>query len=117
MRLPRLLILDADGTLRYSPGRGWPLRDGDWRLLPGVRETLARFRFGTGATRLAVASNQNAVALGELDRATALRMLEDTLRAAVGELPAGTLIEMCCCPLEPVCACRKPQPGMLLRIL
>src|SRR4051794_15098562 len=38
-----LVIFDADGTLRYVtvPGQHYPLRPEEWRLMPGVRETLA----------------------------------------------------------------------------
>jgi hypothetical protein len=46
--LPRLLIFDVDGTLRYTTtrGQGWPRGTGEWRLLPGVRDVLAGLDWG-----------------------------------------------------------------------
>lgn len=115
----RLLIFDADGTLRWTtiPGQPCPNRPGEWRLMPNVRERLRAFDWGPGGTRLGVASNQNGVAAGYLSRAMAARLLRDTVREAIGHVPAGAQIEMCTCPLAAGCACRKPEPGMLLRIL
>jgi D-glycero-D-manno-heptose 1,7-bisphosphate phosphatase len=114
---PRLLILDADGTLRWTtvPGQPCPNAPGEWRLMPNVRETLAAFDWEE--TRLGVASNQNGVAHGYLTKAMAMRLLVDTVTAAAGFLPPRAIIEMCTCGPGAGCPCRKPAPGMLLRIL
>jgi D-glycero-D-manno-heptose 1,7-bisphosphate phosphatase len=44
-------------------------------------------------------------------------LLVDTVTAAIGYLPVRSYIELCTCPLSANCGCRKPAPGMLLRIL
>jgi D-glycero-D-manno-heptose 1,7-bisphosphate phosphatase len=114
---PRLVIFDADGTLRWTtvPGQPCPNAPGEWRLMPNVRETLSAYDWDR--TRLAVASNQNGVAHGHLTKAMARRLLEETVAAAVGFVPPDAVIEMCTCAASDACPCRKPAPGMLLDIL
>jgi D-glycero-D-manno-heptose 1,7-bisphosphate phosphatase len=119
MTSPALLLFDADGTLRWTTveGQGYPRAPHEWRLMPNVRETLARFDWRPGGTRLGVASNQNGVAAGHLSEQMARRLLHDTVRAAIGFVPEDAAIEMCACPLSARCRCRKPEPGLLVRIL
>jgi len=118
-RLPRLLIFDADGTLRWTtvPGQPCPNGPGEWRLMPNVRETLRPLDWSERGHRLGVASNQNGVALGYLGEAMARRLLVETVEAALGFLPASAAIEMCTCAPSSRCACRKPRPGMIFRLL
>jgi histidinol phosphatase-like enzyme len=63
----KLYIFDADGTLRGCtvPGQPCPNRPGEWELLPGVRERLARIGWDERAgPHFAVATNQGGVGLG-----------------------------------------------------
>ena len=115
----KLYIFDADGTLRWItlPGRKYPLASNEWRLMPGVAERLARIPFSRGGPWLAIASNQNGVARGELSEERARLLIAETLRAALGEIPEGTRIELCICAEDAGCFCRKPAPGLLLRLL
>src|SRR3569623_164113 len=96
---PRLYIFDADGTLRWTrvPGQFCPYRAGEWELMPNVSRVLRGIPW-CASTRLAIASKQDPVAWGCLSRADARAMLRDTLTAAVGRLPRGTLIELCSRP-------------------
>jgi D-glycero-D-manno-heptose 1,7-bisphosphate phosphatase len=115
----RLVVFDADGTLRWTTraGQRCPHRPDEWRLMPNVRDTLRGMRWGPGGRALAVASNQNDVAEGLLSAGMARRLLEATLAEAIGCVPAGTAIELCACALWSGCACRKPAPGLLLRAM
>lgn len=115
----RLYIFDADGTLRWTarPGARYPLHAGEWRLMPGVAERLRAIPFSEQGPWLAIASNQNGVAAGELSEETARQLITDMLREALGSLPPRTRIEMCICNETRSCACRKPAPGLLLRLL
>jgi D-glycero-D-manno-heptose 1,7-bisphosphate phosphatase len=115
----RLHIFDADGTLRWTtvPGQPCPNRPGEWRLMPNVKETLRNMHWGPGGSLLGVASNQGGVALGYLTQEMAYQLIEATLVEAIGFIPPRTMIEMCVCPPDAQCACRKPNPGMLLRIM
>ncbi len=62
-------------------------------------------------------SNQNGVARGELDQATAWQLMHDMLTEALVEHPPRTRIEMCLCDEAVDCVCRKPAPGLLLRLM
>jgi D-glycero-D-manno-heptose 1,7-bisphosphate phosphatase len=116
---PKLYIFDADGTLRWTrvPGQRFPLASDEWALLPNVAERLAEIRWSSTGPWLAIASNQPAVGEGVLSERLARRMLADTLVAALGRLPAHTLIEVCTCPDWRECHRKKPSPGMLTKLL
>jgi D-glycero-D-manno-heptose 1,7-bisphosphate phosphatase len=115
----RLYIFDADGTLRRTtvPGLPCPNRPGEWELIPGVRERLARIKWGAGGACFGVASNQGGVGLGYMRLAAARSLLADMVVAAFGVEPPPGSIEIC--PHAPYagCACRKPEPLMLLRLM
>ena len=115
----KLIIFDADDTLRRTTVTGQPAPNApdQWQLLPNVRETLSRFDWRNGALKLGIASNQVGVALGFLTREMALRLIRDMIQEALGYLPSHLEIEICPCPPNSGCECRKPQPGMLLRIM
>jgi D-glycero-D-manno-heptose 1,7-bisphosphate phosphatase len=115
--LPALLIFDADGTLRWTTveGQQFPTAPHEWRLLPGVRERLRAIDWRRH--KLGVASNQGGVALGHVTGPMARRLLYDMVEEALGFVPPDARILMCTCPPDRDCHCRKPRPGMLLRIL
>lgn len=115
----RLYIFDADGTLRWTTveGQKYPTRSCEWQLMPNVKERLAAIPWSPGGPWLAIASNQNAVADGILDESTARQLIDDMLVAALGRVPEKTLVELCVCSEQSGCECRKPAPGLLLRLL
>jgi histidinol-phosphate phosphatase family protein len=116
----KLYIFDADGTLRGStvPGQPCPNRAGEWRLLPGVRERLARIKWGgEGGARFAVASNQGGVGCGYLTEEAAYNLLVEMAEAAFGQTPPAGAIEMCPHAPHEGCVCRKPRPEMLRRLM
>jgi D-glycero-D-manno-heptose 1,7-bisphosphate phosphatase len=117
--LPRVLIFDADGTLRWTTvaGQPCPKSPAEWRLLPRVHERLSALEWGPGGHRLGIASNQDGVALGDVSREMAERLLRDLVEAAIGFVPEDAAIEMCTCTAAAGCPNHKPEPGMLLRIL
>jgi D-glycero-D-manno-heptose 1,7-bisphosphate phosphatase len=116
---PALYVFDADGTLRYTtvPGQECPWRTDEWRLMPNVSAVLRTIDWSDGGAALGIASNQTAVSRGHLTAALSRRMIEDTVRAALGVPPARFAVEICTCAPEPRCGCRKPAPGMLRRLL
>jgi D-glycero-D-manno-heptose 1,7-bisphosphate phosphatase len=121
----RLLIFDADGTLRQCTVKGQPCpnRPGEWILIPGVRSRLnevceAASVQGDVDQRFAIASNQGGVGLGLLDHGVALRMLEDLWRAAFTKVDGSEpLVAMCPHAPRAGCTCRKPEPGMLRHLM
>jgi HAD superfamily hydrolase (TIGR01662 family) len=115
-----LFIFDADDTLRRTtaPGKPCPLRPGEWELMPRVRETLAGVAWNQeGGPCLGLASNQDQVAYGHLTLDMAQSLLRDLALAAAGTAPPDPAIQLCPHALNVDCGCRKPQPGMLLKIM
>ena len=119
----RLIIFDADGTLRYCTVEGQPCpnRAGEWKLYPDVIDKLAPFdwvhpgeEFGVG---YGIASNQGGVGVGYFPESTAMKLLEDTFREAFGFNPAEGTIEMCPHVPHSGCGCRKPDPALLNRLM
>ncbi|MCK5785343.1 MAG: HAD-IIIA family hydrolase [Candidatus Sabulitectum sp.] len=119
----KLIIFDADGTLRYCtvPGQPCPNREGEWLLFPDVIEKLASFNWaspgGKDGVGYGIASNQGGVGSGYFAEETAMSLLQDTFREAFGFSPVEGTIEMC--PHLPYsgCTCRKPAPEMLNRLM
>jgi histidinol-phosphate phosphatase family protein len=106
-RRTRAVLFDRDGTLVENvPYNGDPERV---RLLPGARQAVARVR--AAGLAVGVVTNQSGMASGLLDD-TAVRVVN----ARVAEL-AGPIDAWLVCPHGPAdgCACRKPQPGLVLR--
>jgi HAD superfamily hydrolase (TIGR01662 family) len=101
------VLLDRDGTLVVDvPYNGDPALV---QPMPGAREALARLR--DAGVRLAVISNQSGIARGlvtheQVDAVN--RRIEDVL---------GPIGPWFVCPHAPDdgCACRKPQPGLVLQ--
>jgi D-glycero-D-manno-heptose 1,7-bisphosphate phosphatase len=119
----RLIVFDADGTLRYCTVEGQPCpnREGEWELYPEVVEKLSEFDWagpGDGeGTGYGIVSNQGGVGAGYFSGDMALKLLRDTFEKAFGFEPAPGTIQMC--PHDPRgdCQCRKPSPLMLQRLM
>ena len=112
----RLIIFDADGTLRRTlvSGQPCPHAADEWTLLDGVRAYVSALPHDV---YLGVASNQDHVGYGHLSYAEAHRLLKDALELASGRKPDPAAIRLCPHRLDVTCACRKPAPGMLLAIV
>jgi D-glycero-D-manno-heptose 1,7-bisphosphate phosphatase len=107
----RFVFLDRDGTLVRDTG--YPYRDEDYELLPGVPEALRRLE--ARGYRLAIVTNQSGIGRGlfgeaDFERFQA-RLLADLSRAGV------RILRTYHCPHRPDagCPCRKPAPGLLWR--
>jgi len=109
----KLVILDRDGTINYDSDDH--IRSpNDWRPIEGSLEGIARLT--QAGYRIAVATNQSGIARGFFDTAT-LIAIHDTLQRAA--MQVGGRIDaffFCPHPADSACACRKPQPGMVLEI-
>jgi D-glycero-D-manno-heptose 1,7-bisphosphate phosphatase len=115
-----LWIFDADDTLRRTtvPGQPCPHRPGEWELLPGVAERLRSMGWGNpGGPRFGIASNQDRVGFGRMTERTARDLLRDVSLAATGITPPEQALQLCPHLPDARCDCRKPRPGMLLRIM
>lgn len=123
------MLLDRDGVLNLlvarsggGPGEA-PLRPEQVALVPGAAPALGLLR--AAGFRLAVVTNQPAVAKGE----AGLDDIEQVQAEVMGRLAAlgATFDAVRVClhhprgrpghPLSVACACRKPAPGMLTSAL
>jgi D-glycero-D-manno-heptose 1,7-bisphosphate phosphatase len=109
----KLIILDRDGTINHDSDEHIK-SPAEWKPIKGSLEAMARLTHA--GYRIAVATNQSGIARGLLDTRT-LFAIHDTLLRALAQV-GGRVDAFFFCPHAPDagCACRKPQPGMLLEV-
>ncbi|MEM8984148.1 MAG: D-glycero-beta-D-manno-heptose 1,7-bisphosphate 7-phosphatase [Pseudomonadota bacterium] len=114
MKRPSLVILDRDGVIN-ADSDNYIRSPADWIPLPGSIEAIARLhRAGIPVT---IATNQSGIARGYFSRSTLYRIhakLRRAVRAAGGDIAAIAFS-----PYGPNdnSDCRKPRPGMVIRLL
>ncbi len=113
--MDKAAFLDRDGVInRKAPSEGqYVTRWEDIQILPGTVEAIAMFN--RAKFRVIIVTNQRCVANG-LITAAELESLHQRLCECLASAGA-TIDAVYYCPhgLQPPCACRKPQPGMLLQ--
>jgi D-glycero-D-manno-heptose 1,7-bisphosphate phosphatase len=109
----KLIILDRDGTINHDSDN-YIRSVEEFRPIDGSLEAIARLT--QADYRIAVATNQSGIARGFFDTRTLFAMHE-ALNRALAQL-GGRIDAYFFCPhaADSNCACRKPQPGMLLEI-
>ena len=107
----KLVILDRDGTINHDSAEHIKSPE-EWRPIKGSLAAIARLT--QAGYRVVVATNQSGIARGLFDTRT-LFAIHDTLLRALAQV-GGRIDAFFFCPhqAEAGCACRKPQPGMLL---
>lgn len=108
-----LLILDRDGVINQDSARFVKSAE-EWVPLPGSIAAIASL--SRAGYTVAVASNQSGLARGLFDR-NALRAMHRKLRRLVSN-EGGRIDRIVVCPHGPDfgCGCRKPKPGLLIRL-
>ncbi len=108
-----LVILDRDGVINRDSD-AFVKSPAEWLPLPGSIDAIAVLS-NAGFT-VTVASNQSGLARGLFDRA-ALRAMHRKFRRLVSAA-GGHVDRIVVCPHGPDdgCSCRKPRPGLLLRL-
>ncbi len=108
-----LVFLGRDGVINEL-ANGPVLSPEAWRPLPGSLRAIARLTHAR--YRVVVATNQPALASGELDVGTLHRIHEKMHREVAAE--GGRIEAVIYCPHDErgQCGCRKPEPGMFLEI-
>lgn len=110
----KLVILDRDGVINHDSD-AYIKTPQEWRPIPGSIEAIARL--SKAGLRVAVATNQSAIARGLVDPPT-LAAIHSRMQRAVQDA-GGWIDAVFFCPHGPDdgCDCRKPRPGMVLEIL
>ncbi len=108
-----LIILDRDGVINYD-SKVYIKNPDEWIPIPGSLEAIARLK-QRGHT-VVVATNQSGVNRGYYSLET-LREIHEKMRRVLIEV-GGHIDGIYFCPHTPEehCACRKPEPGLLLQI-
>ncbi len=109
----KLAILDRDGTICVER-EGFLQSPDDWEPLPGALDAIARLN--EAGWRVVIAANLPGLGRGLFDMAAlnAIHARMNRQLAAVG----GRVEAIFFCPHAPdeACSCRKPLPGLFLRI-
>ncbi len=115
MRRKPAVILDRDGVLNYD-SHDWVKRFEEVRFMPGALDAMRRLHQAHRTVFLA--TNQSWVSKRIIPDAEAV--LADTLSRICGAVSSagGHITRVFFCPHQDSdrCACRKPQPGLLLQI-
>lgn len=110
----RLVLLDRDGVINRDSGE-FVKTVAEFVPIPGSVDAIARLH--RSGLRIGVATNQSGIGRGLLTEATLAAIhgrLDDLVRAEAGVIDA---FEHCPHLPEDGCQCRKPLPGMLLRLM
>ncbi len=109
----RAVFIDRDGVIcenRVDHVKSWS----EFRFLPGAKASLAAL--STLGLPLIVMTNQAIIGRGMVPA----RVVDDIHRCMVAEVEAsgGRIDRVVYCPHRPEdqCACRKPEPGMLVQV-
>jgi D-glycero-D-manno-heptose 1,7-bisphosphate phosphatase len=109
----KLVILDRDGTINHDSDE-YIKSPAEWRPIKGSLEAIGRLV--QAGYRVVVATNQSGIARGLFDTKT-LFAIHDLLQRSVAQA-GGRIDAFFFCPhaADAGCACRKPQPGMLIEV-
>jgi D-glycero-D-manno-heptose 1,7-bisphosphate phosphatase len=109
----KLVILDRDGVINYDSDQ-YIKSPAEWRAMPGSLEAIAKLT--QAGYKVVIASNQSGLGRGLFDMDT-LNAIHDKMHRAV-QAVGGRIDAVFYCPHtnESKCNCRKPKPGMFLRI-
>ena len=109
----KLIILDRDGVINFDSIQ-YIKSPAEWKPIPGSLEAIAKL--SQAGYRVVVATNQSGVGRGLFDMDT-LNRIHDKMHRAV-QAAGGRIDAIFYCPhaADSDCDCRKPKPGMFVRI-
>jgi len=109
----RLVILDRDGVINRDSA-DFVKSAAEWQPLPGSMAAIGLL--SKAGYKVCVATNQSGLGRGLFSRQALYAMHRKLRRLAAAE--GGRIDRIVICPHHPDagCDCRKPQPGMLIRI-
>lgn len=112
----KLVIFDVDGTLRgcHVKGQPCPNSPDEQFVLPGV---VARAAQIPDETRIGIVSNQAGVGLKYMKHEMAQAMIHEVVAEIWPDRCMEIHVEICPHIPSQNCACRKPKPGMLLKVM
>jgi D-glycero-D-manno-heptose 1,7-bisphosphate phosphatase len=114
LQTKKMVILDRDGVINYDSDEFVKTPD-EWLPIPGSLAAIKKLN--DAGIIVAVASNQSGVGRGLFSEAT-LQKIHQKFTDLLAEL-GGHIDQIEYCPHAPDvdCACRKPKPGMVNKLL
>lgn len=109
----RLVVLDRDGTLNLDDKAIISGPD-DWVPVPGALEAVARLN--QAGWRVVIATNQSGLGRGLFDADTMNRVHAKMNKLLAGVGARVDAVFFCPHTRDDVCDCRKPKPGLILKI-
>jgi D-glycero-D-manno-heptose 1,7-bisphosphate phosphatase len=106
-------MLDRDGVINIE-SHAYIKTPQEWQAIPGSLRAITLLN--AAGFQVVIATNQSGVSRGLFDLSV-LELIHSKLRAELAAI-GGSVADILFCPHHPDenCACRKPQPGMLLKI-
>jgi D-glycero-D-manno-heptose 1,7-bisphosphate phosphatase len=113
----KLLICDADGTLRRCnvAGQPCPNQQSESVTIPQAKRWLSQINWTVH--EFGIASNQGGVSMGYISEMCAYGMLADLAAELVGEFNVALYLIQMCSVIDKANWFRKPNIGMLQRIM
>jgi D-glycero-D-manno-heptose 1,7-bisphosphate phosphatase len=109
----RWAFLDRDGTINVKPATGAYIdKPGQLELLPGAAEAIRLLN--DAGVWVGVVTNQRGIATGQMTEAD-LQAVHARLREELASRGARVDAIYYCPHEQGACACRKPEPGLLLQ--
>lgn len=108
-----MVILDRDGVINQE-SNDHIKRPDEWQPISGSLEAIARLK--KAGVMVTVATNQSGIGLGLFDEAS-LDKIHNKMRGLLAQ--RGVELDgIYFCPHRPNenCVCRKPKPGLLLKV-
>ena len=111
---PQLVILDRDGVINRDSS-AFVKSAAEWLPLPGSMQAIGILT--RAGIPVSVASNQSGIGRGLFSRGVLYSMHRKMRRLAAEQ--GGRIERIVICPHHPSdgCGCRKPLPGMLVRLM
>lgn len=117
-RMNKAIFLDRDGVINEVKTRRVKFvnRPEDFHLLAGVPEAIAKLR--QLGFKIFVVTNQGGVGLGYMKEKTLQQIHVKMQQDLIVQHPEAIIDDIAYCPHKPKegCACRKPEPGMILEL-
>jgi D-glycero-D-manno-heptose 1,7-bisphosphate phosphatase len=109
----KLIILDRDGVINHDSA-DYIKSPEEWQAIPGSLDAIAKLN--KAGFKVAIATNQSGVGRGYYSLET-LEKIQQKIFSYIAKVDAH-IDALFFCPHKPEdnCDCRKPKPGLLLKI-
>lgn len=113
LKWPDLIILDRDGVINHD-SKNYIKSADEWQPIAGSLEAIAMF--SNAGIPVGIATNQRGISLGLYDH-QALEEMHAKMHALLADLKGQIHAIEFCIADDPAHPDRKPNPGMLLKIV